>query len=34
VVDTVSGKTRTYRNPKGQVFPTRLDTTTFATCSP
>ena len=34
VVDTVSGKTRTYRNPKGQVFRTRLDTAAFATCSP
>ncbi len=32
VLDTRTGKSRTYSNPKGQVFRTRLDTSAFATC--
>ena len=32
VTDTKTGTTRTYNNPQGRVFRTRLDTGAFATC--
>ena len=32
VTDTASGKMKTYSNPQGQAFATKLDTNAFATC--
>jgi hypothetical protein len=32
VTDTQTGQVRTYANPAGRVFRTRLDTNAFATC--
>jgi CSLREA domain-containing protein len=32
VVDTATGTVKTYTNPQGRVFRTRLDTNAFATC--
>jgi hypothetical protein len=32
VTDTATGKMKTYGNPQGQAFATKLDTSAFATC--